>query len=323
MAKSKLFIVVHNICGDALSSSLSQQCLSLLASCKSVAVIATIENLNSVAHWDRRVLARYHWSYHHTPTFEHARIPHDGFPLVSSDMNGLEAAKEEAVEEEELPLAATEVNIEEGHEDGDGDYFMTQADSQQRRISVPPPKPTKTHAVLASSESASSQVEVAIMSPRSKGSSRGSSGSAPQLAATAEVAPSRAAVSLAAIKKSVTANHNNILEALVKAIQDKTARLEAKRQAEAQSSSSRNRVGSSVRPQHESGVPFKAFYSTLKGQMMVKSDAMLRDLLKEFVDHGVIGYIFHHNEEHVFFKFPYDAHLRDNLVQKVMSVIKK
>lgn len=332
LAKSKLILVVHNICGDALSSALTQQCLSLLASCKSVAVLATVENLNSVAHWDRRVLARYHWSYHHTPTFEHARIPHDGFPLISTEMNGysVDTPEGEEQEQEELPLAATEVNLG-GEEDGDtNDYFMTQADSEQRKISKPPAKPSKAAPASTSVGLSSNNADVAVLSPRAKAKTGKGNGSAPQLAAAAEVAPSRAAVSLAAIKKSVTGNHNNVLEALVRLVQEKTARREAKKQAEAaQSSSSRSRGGTtstSALPAYErSGVTFNSFFTALRGQMVVKSTTHLEDLLKEFMDHGVVEYKVPQGatESFVYFKSPYDAHLQNNLVQKVMSKIGK
>jgi len=333
LAKSKLILIVHNICGDALSSSLTQHCLSLLASCKSVAMLATVDNLNSVAHWDRRVLARYHWSYLHTPTFDHARIPHDGFPLISTEMNGYTVGildEEEQEQDEELPLAATEVNIG-GDEDGDtNDYFMTQADSEQRKISMPPTKPSKATPTSSSTGPSSSKAEAAVLSLRAKARAGKANGNAPQLAAAAEVAPSRAAVSLAAIKKSVTGNHNNVLEALVRLVQEKTARREAKEQAEAaQASSSRSRgstTGATALPAYErSGVPFSVFFKSIDGKMIVKSAAHLEDLLKEFKDHGVIA----HNvpqgatEPYVYFKSPYDAHLQNNLVQKVMSKIGK
>ena len=174
-----------------------------------------------------------------------------------------------------------------------------------------------------------------MQSPRAKARASkaggGGGGSAPQLAASAEVAPSRAAVSLAAIKKSVTSNHNNVLEALVRLIQEKTARLEAKRQAEAaQVSSSRSRGGGStstaVLPAHERcGVTFNAFYKSIDGKMIVKNPEHLRVLLKEFVDHGVIACQVPQgmSEQYVYFKFPFDSYLQNNLVQKVMSVIRK
>ncbi len=150
------------------------------------------------------------------------------------------------------------------------------------------------------------------------------SGNAPQIAAAAEVAPSRAAVSLAAIKKSVTGNHNTVLEALVKAVLAKTAKLEKQREIEAASSTVvRTKPTITTTAAHDSGVPFRAFYNSLKGSLVVKSEAMLRDLLKEFVDHAVIGYTYHKNEEFVYFKHPYTIHLQNNFVDKVMLLVKK
>ena len=113
-------------------------------------------------------------------------------------------------------------------------------------------------------------------------------------------------------------------------LMEKTARLEAKKQAEAaQASSSRSRGGTAstaTLPAHERcGVTFNAFYKSIHGKMIVKSPEHLRDLLKEFIDHGVIAYHVPQgaSEQYVYFKFPYDSHLQNNLVQKVMSVIRK
>ena len=325
IAKSKLFLIVHDICGDALSSPLSQECLSLLASCKSVSILATVENLNSVAHWDRRVLARYNWSYRHTPTFEPARIPYNSFPLVSGELNGLEA---EAVEGEET-VHVSEIDGTEVANNTD-DYF--QASPLVDEVSTSTPTPTKTTAktkktkptARASNNSKTSMEPPVLPVTSTKSKASKVNGNAPQTAAAAEVAPSRAAVSLAAIKKSVTGNHNTVLEALVKAVLAKTAKLDKQRETEAASSTVvRPKPAITARALHENGVPFRAFYNSLKGSLVVKSDTMLRDLLKEFVDHAVIGYTYHQNEEYVFFKHPYTTHLQNNFVNKVMSLVKK
>lgn len=322
IAKSKLFLIVHNICGDALSSPLSQECLSILAACKSVAVLATVENLNSVSHWDRRVLSRYNWTYRHAATFEPARIPHDSFPLISGELNGLDG---------EAPEGDETVHVSEI--DGSGerdqeDYFQTQPqdDDTSAIISTAPSRrPSKSSAQASNATQGVAMGPPSASSASGKGKGSKANGNAPQTAAAAEVAPSRAAVSLAAIKKSVTGNHNTVLEALVKAVLDKAAKLEKKRQLEEAPSSNTVRVKPVIaaRPLHENGVPFRTFYNSLKGSLVVKSETMLRDLLKEFVDHAVIGYTYHQNEEFVYFKHPYTIHLQNNFVNKVMSLVSK
>lgn len=81
IAQSKLYIIIHDILGNNLNNAISQQCLSILASCESVALFVTLENLNSIVHWNKVMLGKFRWIYEDVPTFQHHSIP-DNFPLI-------------------------------------------------------------------------------------------------------------------------------------------------------------------------------------------------------------------------------------------------
>jgi Origin recognition complex subunit 2 len=69
-AQAKLYIVVRNIDGESLQSDESQMCLSLLAACSSVSLIATSERLNTPVMWSPQLLSKFRWANYHVPTYE-------------------------------------------------------------------------------------------------------------------------------------------------------------------------------------------------------------------------------------------------------------
>lgn len=66
----RLYIVVHEIDGEALRSALSQHVLSILASCDSVSMIATFDCINTTLSWTQHTLCSFNWTYHHISTYE-------------------------------------------------------------------------------------------------------------------------------------------------------------------------------------------------------------------------------------------------------------
>jgi hypothetical protein len=70
-AKSRLYILVHSIDGEALESPQCQQMLASLASCVSISVVAAVDKLNFQLLWSNEMLSQYRWVYAHAPTFEH------------------------------------------------------------------------------------------------------------------------------------------------------------------------------------------------------------------------------------------------------------
>lgn len=69
-AKSRLYIMIHGIDGNALQLSEIQACLSILSSSTSVSIIASSDSINCPMLWSDLVHARFKWLFYHVPTFE-------------------------------------------------------------------------------------------------------------------------------------------------------------------------------------------------------------------------------------------------------------
>lgn len=309
LAQSKLYIVVHDICGAALCSETTQQCLAVLAECKSVALLATAENLNSVVHWDRRVLAMYCWSYHHVPTYEPSERPSAAFPLICRD---LEAAVASAIK-----------HAAEGAEEGEDDAGV---DVDWDSMPVDSGKGSGSRGVAISSDPAKSNgvslvgSSVGSSNTNNKGQGGGhqESHQPPRAQAVSASTNSMAGRSLAALTDSVTANHNGLIQMLVRAIKDKKQRILAQRAAESDSSASSGRNTSrratathtaEGKINHEGGVQIEALLQLGKAAIIVKDMKGLRNLLKEFIDHSVVTIISHNGQEYVCLKPPFDTYL--------------
>lgn len=66
----RLYILVHSLDAACFRSRDFQNCLSLLAACPCVVLMGSINHLNTPLLWDTEMLARFRWSYQHSPTFE-------------------------------------------------------------------------------------------------------------------------------------------------------------------------------------------------------------------------------------------------------------
>ncbi|KAJ1426737.1 origin recognition complex subunit 2-domain-containing protein [Ochromonadaceae sp. CCMP2298] len=273
LAQSKLYVVIHDVCGHALSSEASQQCLSVLAACPSVSLLACVENLNSIAVWDRRMLANYRWSFEHVPTYRSFRLPQNHPFFASADVLEAELLQDQA-DEQEAP--------EERQGEGEG---------------------------LGLVEGAS-------------GSSAGAkhpSQSAPVGVPLAQTGHSRMAAvtqqQMDVILKSLTKNHNELMEVLVACIRDKAhkerLRLQQLAASSASSRTSRTKgtvqLGSGDRWNAEKGERFDLLLDSLKVKLIVKTDSELHALLKEFVDHKVVMLVPHKNAIHICLKPPFDS----------------
>lgn len=69
-AQPKLYIIVDGIDGESLQSDESQFCLSSLAACSSVSMIANTESLNAPILWNPQMLSKYRWANYHVPTYQ-------------------------------------------------------------------------------------------------------------------------------------------------------------------------------------------------------------------------------------------------------------
>lgn len=97
-AQGRLFIVLHDIGAESISSPLSQEALSILAACPSVSIIATAEHLNTPLLWTTAQLARFRWTYAHCPTYEICDLAHRKCPFVADKSILAEDSESSAVD---------------------------------------------------------------------------------------------------------------------------------------------------------------------------------------------------------------------------------
>lgn len=83
--QARLYIVIHEICGNSFAHIEAQRCLSILARCESVSVLATLENLNFPLLWDGEILNRFNWQYYHIPSYIDHPLPIDHPSLAETN----------------------------------------------------------------------------------------------------------------------------------------------------------------------------------------------------------------------------------------------
>lgn len=85
-AQAKLYILVHEIGAEALTSPESQESLRILASCESISLIASAEHLQTPLLWRPEMLQDLRWVYLHFPTYVNKPIV--PLPATSSASTG-------------------------------------------------------------------------------------------------------------------------------------------------------------------------------------------------------------------------------------------
>ena len=90
--QDRLYIVVHELCGPFFENYEVQKCFSILASCESVSIIASVEILNLALTWDADVLHHFDWKYFHLPTYMHHKLPLD-HSIIGASANDILSRK--------------------------------------------------------------------------------------------------------------------------------------------------------------------------------------------------------------------------------------
>ena len=67
---SEIFLLIHNIDGQMLSSDTAQTALSILAQSPHIHIIASVDHINAPRLWDQKKLSRFNWLWHDTTTYE-------------------------------------------------------------------------------------------------------------------------------------------------------------------------------------------------------------------------------------------------------------
>ena len=66
----RLYILIYGIDGVYLSSPLSQEILSRLATCRVISIISYCDHVNTPLMWSHEMLTRFRWTYHHISTYD-------------------------------------------------------------------------------------------------------------------------------------------------------------------------------------------------------------------------------------------------------------
>ncbi|RYG98112.1 hypothetical protein EON65_51855 [archaeon] len=83
--QARLYLVIHSICGPLFCHADAQICLSILAGCKCVSILASIDMLNVSLFWDGLSRVRYAWSWYHMPTYISSVLPEDHPCLIGAE----------------------------------------------------------------------------------------------------------------------------------------------------------------------------------------------------------------------------------------------
>jgi hypothetical protein len=290
LKQSKLYIVVHDICGNGLQNRVFQSCMSILAACRSVSVVATIENINSAVCWDRATLARYQWVYEHVPLFRcNKMVLGDGNPFLSTLQAEIQSSEES--------IANDDV--------ADVDLQVPQRVPVSGPVRAPAESVTSVKAKAGggggSSSSSNSAKEKNVSKPAAKKASKPAAASVNANVAALEStvsalqssklsnASSLALRSFEAIMKSLTTTHKQMFDFFLKAVRHKAAQDSSSSSSgniTTSGTSSSNRGG--IASKDLLGVPLSAFFEILRNNLVVKNVKELKQLLREFADHSVI-----------------------------------
>ncbi|XP_031498640.1 origin of replication complex subunit 2 [Nymphaea colorata] len=75
-------VIIHNIDGPGLRDCESQQSLARLACCSQVRLIASIDHVNTLLLWDKKLVAQFNWSWYHVPTFAPYKVESTFMPMI-------------------------------------------------------------------------------------------------------------------------------------------------------------------------------------------------------------------------------------------------
>lgn len=85
--QSKLYLIIHEISSGIFWNYEAQECLSILASCESITIIASSSLLNANLLWDSLLFSRFAWRFIEVNTFQHSKLPFD-HPFIRNIVTG-------------------------------------------------------------------------------------------------------------------------------------------------------------------------------------------------------------------------------------------
>ncbi|CDP01345.1 unnamed protein product [Coffea canephora] len=80
---SFICVLVHNIDGPGLRDPDTQQYLARIAACSNIRVVASIDHVNALLLWDKKMVhTQFNWYWHHVPTFAPYKVEGMFLPLI-------------------------------------------------------------------------------------------------------------------------------------------------------------------------------------------------------------------------------------------------
>ncbi|CAI9117640.1 OLC1v1019072C1 [Oldenlandia corymbosa var. corymbosa] len=87
-------VVVHNIAGPGLRDPETQQYLSRLAACPNIRIVASIDQVNALLLWDKKMVhTQFNWYWHHVPTFAPYKVEATFMPLILAQGSSSQSVK--------------------------------------------------------------------------------------------------------------------------------------------------------------------------------------------------------------------------------------
>lgn len=323
-AQSRLYLIVDDISGENMNDPVTQRCLAVLAQCRSIALVAILGSLNSVALWDNNLLAQYEWAYVHWPTFERTVIPPSSFPLVVAQdcATYITPMEEDGNLDIQEAVQRNEINAVNNAADSSGVLGDERLGLQLSQTS----SATITNFKKKSKrEGEAADALVSSAASTSSANAGGGSAKLTSITITASTAASaRAAHGLTAINHSLTPKHKEMLTVLIDALRTKLRQALDKAE-QLSTTSTKEKVNTRTsrsnpctaradmlkkimrdRLNQCNGIPINDLFERLRSTLVVKTPKDLTHLMKEYKDHGVINTVMIRNTELVCLNPPYD-----------------
>ena len=311
LSQSKLFIIIHDIGGELLNNSISQHCLSILASCSSVSIIATLDNINSTILWNKQDVANYNWIMDEISTYKHYSIPESSI-LVNNELFSTSSSSSSS------SAIVDKLNGRTDYEnDDDDDYDNNNNNGNENENN--------------NNNSRGIKNNYNNNKTNNNDNNRGN-----------EMSKDTAIASLDAVLRSLTPNHRSLFkrfwEELLK-YENYENKINNNRRMNIRESNryfgsvgndngcnndndgcsstrshntraSSSNINDFININNKYGIKFDTLLSSLKEQLIVKNEKDLKKLLKELIDHHLVVLTTFYNVPYICFKIPKDVMLK-------------
>ncbi|XP_051150984.1 origin of replication complex subunit 2 [Andrographis paniculata] len=91
-------VLVHNIDGPGLRDSETQQHLARLAACSHIRIVASIDHVNALLLWDKKMVhTQFNWYWYHVPTYVPYKVEGMFYPLILTHSSSTQTVKTSSI----------------------------------------------------------------------------------------------------------------------------------------------------------------------------------------------------------------------------------